>query len=85
MWQDFEVDHYRLVWRLSESTMFAYATGFIDRKFLPLSPLESYNVIAHFNEWMLGAGALYIKKHVPKIATIFTTHANHNWALYCRK
>lgn len=28
-----------------------------------------------FNEWMLGMGALYIKKQLPAVATLFTTHA----------
>jgi hypothetical protein len=37
--------------------------------------LEACHVIAHFDEWQLGMGALYIKKYVPKIATVFTTHA----------
>ena len=31
--------------------------------------------IYHANEWMCGLGALYIKKVLPQIGTIFTTHA----------
>lgn len=75
MWQDYGVDSLTAYGDYHESTIFAYATGMLIESFYRFYNLESNNVIAHFNEWMLGAGALYIKKHVPKIATIFTTHA----------
>ncbi len=75
MWQDFDVDSIDSYGDYHESTMFAYATGLLIESFYRFHHLESFDVIAHFNEWMLGAGALYIKKFVPKIATIFTTHA----------
>lgn len=75
MWQDFGVDSIDSYGDYHESTVFAYATGLLIENFYRFYHLESFNVIAHFNEWMLGTGALYIKKHVPKIATMFTTHA----------
>jgi len=33
------------------------------------------NVVAHFHEWMTGAGVLYLKNKAPQISTAFTTHA----------
>ncbi|NLY25171.1 MAG: glycosyl transferase [Bacteroidales bacterium] len=75
MWRDYGVDSINAYGDYHESTMFAYATGLLIESFYRFHQLEADNVIAHFNEWMLGAGALYINKHVPKIATIFTTHA----------
>ncbi|MDD4778283.1 MAG: glycogen/starch synthase [Fermentimonas sp.] len=75
MWQDYGVDSLSAYGDYHESTMFANATGMLIENFYRFHSLEPYNVVAHFNEWMLGAGALYIKKFVPKIATIFTTHA----------
>lgn len=36
---------------------------------------SSLKAIYHVNEWMCGLGALYIKKVLPQVATIFTTHA----------
>jgi Glycosyltransferase len=75
MWVDYGVDSIAAYGDYHESTMFAYATGLVIESFYRFHHLESDNVIAHFHEWMLGAGALYIKKYVPKIATIFTTHA----------
>ena len=32
-------------------------------------------VVYHAHEWMTALGALYIRKHVPQMATVFTTHA----------
>jgi len=58
-----------------EPMMFGYAAGQFIAGFVKenLSPREQ--VIAHFHEWMTGAGCLYIEHHMPEIATIFTTHA----------
>lgn len=75
MWNDFKVDSLNAYGDYHESTIFAYSTGLLIESFYRFHHLETRNVVAHFNEWMMGAGALYIKKHVPKIATIFTTHA----------
>ena len=75
MWEDFNVDSIAAYGDYHESTLFAYATGLLIESFYRYHRLEMVNVAAHFNEWMLGAGALYIKKQVPKIATLFTTHA----------
>ncbi len=75
MWADYGVDSIYAYGDYFESTLFAYATGLLIESFYRFHQLESDNVVAHFNEWMLGAGALYIKKFVPKIATLFTTHA----------
>ncbi|HBG41539.1 MAG TPA: glycosyl transferase [Porphyromonadaceae bacterium] len=75
MWVDFGVDSMPAYGDYHDSSMFAYATGLVIESFYRYHQLEPYHVIAHFNEWMLGMGALYIKKNVPKIATVFTTHA----------
>jgi glycosyltransferase involved in cell wall biosynthesis len=75
MWEDFRVDSIDAYGDYHESTMFAIASGMVMESFYHYHHLQASKVIAHFNEWQLGAGALYIKKNVPKIATIFTTHA----------
>ncbi|MDR2815226.1 MAG: glycogen/starch synthase [Proteiniphilum sp.] len=75
MWMDYGVDSLSAYGDYHEATMFAYAAGLTIESFYRFHHLEAENVIAHFNEWMTGAAALYIRKHVPKIATLFTTHA----------
>ncbi len=75
MWDRFGVDSLPAYGDYDESCMFAYATGIVIESFYKFHKLEGKNIIAHFNEWMLGMGELYIKEHVPEIATVFTTHA----------
>lgn len=75
MWMDYGVDSIAAYGDYHEATMFAYAAGVVIESFYRYHHLEAENVIAHCNEWMTGATALYLRKHVPKIATLFTTHA----------
>lgn len=75
MWEQFGVKSLNAYGDYDESCMFAYATGLVIESFYKYTKAEKYKIIAHFNEWMLGMGALYLKSNVPAIATIFTTHA----------
>jgi glycosyltransferase involved in cell wall biosynthesis len=92
MWGDFGVDSMCAYGDYDESCIFAYAAGRVIESFYNYYRLGDKKVIALFNEWMLGMGALYIKKHLPAIATLFTTHstsvgrsiAGNNKPLYSR-
>lgn len=75
MWHKFGVDSLHAYGDYDESCMFAYATGTVIESFYKYHKLENKKVIAHFDEWMLGMGALYIKDRLPKVGTVFTTHA----------
>lgn len=75
MWRLFGVDSMPAYGDYDDSCMFAYAVGNVIESFYKFHKLQNKHVIAHFNEWMMGMGALYVKHAVPKIATIFTTHA----------
>ena len=55
--------------------MFSYAAAKVVESFYNKYLGKEDKVIYHGNEWMTGLGLLYIKKHLPQIATIFTTHA----------
>ncbi len=58
-----------------EPTIFGYAAGQLIASFVKEHFSVREKVIAHFHEWMTGAGCLYIEHHMPEIATVFTTHA----------
>ncbi|MDR1200534.1 MAG: glycosyltransferase [Tannerellaceae bacterium] len=75
MWEHFGVDSLQAYGDYDESCIFAYAAGKVIESFYHFYQLEDKKVVALFNEWMLGMGALYIKKTLPAIATIFSTHA----------
>lgn len=75
MWNLYGVDSIKAYGDYDEACMFAYSTGKVIESIYKFYDLDNKNVAAHFNEWMLGMGALYVKEHLPKIATLFTTHA----------
>lgn len=74
-WVDFKVDSLHAYGDYDEASMFSYAAGRVVESFYRYNLSEQDKVIYHVNEWMTGLGALYIKKILPAIATIFTTHA----------
>ena len=74
-WNDFQVDSLHAYGDYDEASMFAYAAAKVVESFYRHSLAKKKNVVYQVHEWMTCLGALYIKKHVPEIATIFTTHA----------
>lgn len=76
LWQDFKVDSLHAYGDYDEASMFSYAAAKVVESFYNFY-LEGKGkkVIYHGNEWMTGLGLLYIKRSIPQIATIFTTHA----------
>lgn len=75
MWNDFQVDSLHAYGDYDESCMFALAAAKVVESFYHFHLNPDMRVVFHVNEWMTAMGALYIQKHVPEIATIFTTHA----------
>lgn len=74
-WEDFKVDSLHAYGDYDEASMFSYAAGKVVESFYRYNLSVQDKVIYQAHEWMTGMGALYLKKHVPEIATIFTTHA----------
>lgn len=75
-WTYFGVDSLHAYGDYDEASMFSYAAGKVVESFYKFYLLEgNYNVVYQAHEWMTGLGALFLKKNVPEIATIFTTHA----------
>ena len=75
MWEAFGVDSSQAYGDYDESCIFAAAVGRVIESFYRHHRLEDRRVVAHFDEWMLGFALLHLRKHVPRIATLFTTHA----------
>ena len=74
-WNDFQVDSLHAYGDYDEASMFAYAAGKVVESFYRNNLTRKKNVVYQVHEWMTCLGALYVKKNVPEIATIFTTHA----------
>ena len=75
MWDWFGVDSLHGYGDYDEACAFSIASGIIIESFYRHSLNKDQKVIAHFNEWTTGMGALYIKHNLPEIGTVFTTHA----------
>ncbi|MCM1108784.1 MAG: glycogen/starch synthase [Clostridium sp.] len=75
LWNDFQVDSLHAYGDYDEASMFSYAAALVVESYHRFALTEKAHVIYQAHEWMTGLGALYIRKHVPEIATIFTTHA----------
>ena len=75
MWESFGVDSSKAYGDYDESCVFAAAVGRVIESFYRFHHLDDRRVVAHFDEWMLGFGLLHLRKYVPRIATLFTTHA----------
>ena len=75
MWKKFGVDSLTGNWDYIEAALFGYASGMVIESFVKFNLSLHNKVVAHFHEWMTGAGLLYIKERNLPVATVFTTHA----------
>ncbi|MDR2563931.1 MAG: alpha-glucan family phosphorylase, partial [Prevotellaceae bacterium] len=74
-WEDYKLDSISGQWDYIESALFGYAAGKVIESFVRFHVSSSENVVAHFHEWMSGAGLLHLRRNNPRIACVFTTHA----------
>lgn len=74
-WADFGVDSLRAYGDYDEASMFSYAAGRFVEAVCKDCLEPSDKVVYQAHEWMSGLGMLYLRKHAPGVATIFTTHA----------
>ena len=76
MWDRYHVDSLHAYGDYDESCMFAYGAALVIESIVTWKKLEHESrVVAHFDEWTTGMGLLYLKAHMPQVATVFTTHA----------
>ena len=89
-WNTQQLDSLNASWDFTESALFGYAIGKVLDSFIHFQVGVRERAIAHFHEWMSGTALLYVKKELPQVGTIFTTHATvlgrsiagNGWALY---
>ena len=73
LWDWYKIDSLRAPYDYDEPVVWAYAAGMLIEKLSAC--FYGKKIVAHFHEWLSGAGILYLKKKSIKIATVFTTHA----------
>ncbi|MBQ7461912.1 MAG: glycogen/starch synthase, partial [Bacteroidaceae bacterium] len=74
-WNDFQVDSLHAYGDYDEASMFSYAAALVVESFYHYYLGARKKAVYQAHEWMTCLGALYIRKNVPEVATIFTTHA----------
>ncbi len=75
MWNRYGVDSLHAYGDYDESCMFAYASALVIESIVAWKEAPGLRAVAHFDEWTTGMGLLYVKAHLPQVATVFTTHA----------
>lgn len=75
LWEKYQVDSLHAYGDYDEASMFSYAAALVVENLYNYLCLSSQKVIYHANEWMCGLGMLYINDKLPKVGTIWTTHA----------
>ena len=75
-WEHFKVDSLHAYGDYDEASMFSWASAVVAESFYRhFYAGKGKRLVYHAHEWMTCLGALYIKNHVPEMATVFTTHA----------
>ncbi len=75
LWEDYKLDSISGQWDYVEPTLFGYAVGKIIESFVKFNVSSNEKVATHFHDWLTGAGILYLKKHLPQVANVFTAHS----------
>lgn len=74
LWNDYRVDSLHAPIDFDEPVVWAKASGLLIEA-LVRNVFRDQKNIAHFHEWLAGAGLLHLKKTDLNIKTVFTTHA----------
>ena len=75
-WETYGLDSLFGGWDYFDPVLFAHAAGMvIEQYYMNVLLLERKNAVAQAHEWMSAGAILYLKKEVPEVGTVFTTHA----------
>ena len=75
LWENFGIDSTVMDDDYQNPVLFGSLAGEIIDILSTDGPIQDKKIVAHFHEWMSGAGILNLKQLGSKVATIFTTHA----------
>ncbi|MCL2417461.1 MAG: alpha-glucan family phosphorylase [Bacteroidales bacterium] len=75
LWETYKLDSISGQWDYIEPAIFGYVSGKIIEHFHKYNAMPNEQILAHFHDWLTGAGVLYIEDKAPQIATVFTAHS----------
>lgn len=73
LWDNFKVDSLRAGYDYDEPMIWSYCAGKLIEKLINYN--KDKKCVAHFHEWLTGAGLLYLKSRDIKVGKVFHTHA----------
>jgi len=76
LWLDYKIDSLAASSDFNEPVVFSKAAGMLIEKLA--GEFKNKKIVAHFHEWLAGAGLLHLAKNrrnYPFLKTVFTTHA----------
>ncbi len=73
LWDNFGIDSLHAGYDFNEPVCWSYAVGKLIREIA--SDQSDVKIVAHFHEWLAGAGLLHLKETNSNVKTVFTTHA----------
>jgi phosphorylase/glycogen(starch) synthase len=76
LWENFRVDSLHGGWDYVEPVLFGHAAALVIELWWEeyLAP-KHRRAVVNAHEWMTASALLYLKKQVPSVGTVFTTHA----------
>ena len=83
LWDKNKLDSLLGGWEYIEPALYGVASGRVIESFYRFYVRPDQQAIAHFHEWMTGAGVLQLENSLPQVATIFTTHATFTGRALC--
>lgn len=83
MWEKFGVNSLGAVGDYHDCAVFGMAAGKVVESFVNFNKCVDAGVIAHFHEWQVASGLLYVKSRCPQVKTVFTTHATTTGRSIC--
>ncbi len=75
LWKAYGVDSLLETWDFNENVTWSYACGKVIERLMQCEGFKEKRAVAHFHEWISGAGLLYLRSKGLDIGTVFTTHA----------
>lgn len=75
LWEDYKIDSLRTGFDFDEPVAWSTAVGILIEKLVKTNDLKRKKIVAHFHEWLSGAGLLYLLKKKVPVGLVFTIHA----------
>ncbi|MFC2162349.1 hypothetical protein ACFLRF_01590 [Candidatus Altiarchaeota archaeon] len=75
LWDKYNIDSLKSDAWFNDPVIWAESVGMLIEELVKIKPWSDGKSVAHFHEWLAGAGLLYLKQKDAPVSTVFTTHA----------